>query len=828
MHPTPLIGREAEMTYIINTLDNPSCQLLTLIGMGGVGKTRVAGEIFHHMKNFADGVVWVSLDNVQTHYDIAPTIARHSHFDGIIHSHRELLPYLADKSMLIILDQYEHLSAYTEWLLPFLDECKGIKWLVTSQVALNLSLEWQVALQPLDHIGEDNPAFQLFAYHATRVSRADVIQADKPTIMHICDHLAGHPLAIQLVCRWLKTLSPQDILARLGTFDLLQTTYADIPPRQRNLWGVLRQQWNFLSADEQVLLSQLAFFEGDFSLEAILTCCHSDVMMVDNLVSRSLLIADEGRYRLHSLIRQFIHQHAPADADFIHRYSDYYLDMMNTHASNIKNEGYLVTQRLFDTHYANLRKAWQQAVLDGRDETLIAITPDFFLYTHTRGRNSDFRTWLDFANSHIPIHSALWVIITYLRLYIDIIRGDIEQPDIENQLRMCLKMARSHQMKRIIAHIIRLEGDLLLAHQRYHQALSHYEQAENGFTDQDDTFELARTWNRIGIAYLYIGDFQSAGRYLHQSIRAKRQHHIYIEWIASLNNLAYVHLYTGNITEAQRLVDEMQVISQTIHFNLGKVQAYQLEALMGWLLGDTSAIATYQHHIQTGGIVIFPALQDVHTVLNGLSHLIQHHPQSALTCLDTLHSTDPLDRFWHGWAYGWAYIQHPQPDSLYQHICQLIPIAHHFEADLITYMVLWLCAMWFIQTDKPDQANPILSALASHPISRWGIFQAQLVNYPLQPSANTPDLQALFGRIAPQFGAINPPSSASVPSLSTREIEILTLVAQDYSNQAIADTYHLTVGTVKVHLHRIYQKLDVTNRIQAVRVAQAHRLLPLS
>lgn len=249
---------------------------------------------------------------------------------------------------------------------------------------------------------------------------------------------------------------------------------------------------------------------------------------------------------------------------------------------------------------------------------------------------------------------------------------------------------------------------------------------------------------------------------------------------------------------------------------------------MGWLLGDTSAIATYQQQIQTRGMVIFPALQYAHIVLNGLSHLIQHQPQSALTCLDTLHPTDPLDRFWCAWAYGWAYIQHKQPNSLYHHICQLIPIAHHFEADLITYMTLWLCAMWFTQTDTPDQANKIISVLASHPISSWGFFQVRLAGYTLQASANIPNLHSLFGRISPQFGAINPQLSASIPQLTTREIEILTLVAQDYSNQAIADTYHLTVGTVKVHLHRIYQKLDVTNRVQAVRVAQAHRLLPLS
>ncbi|HRF97144.1 MAG TPA: hypothetical protein PLZ51_18175, partial [Aggregatilineales bacterium] len=299
---------------------------------------------------------------------------------------------------------------------PFLERCPKVKWLITSQVPLNLSMEWQLMVQPLTVDGEQSASVQLFAYHAGRLGRGAVMDTDNQTIIQICDHLEGHPLAIQLVCRWLQTLSPQDILARLGTFDLLEARYADIPPRQRNLWGILRQLWDLLPLDEQHLLSQLSFFEGDFSLEAILGCCDSKLVVVDSLVGRSLLIRQNERYRLHSLIRQFVYTHTPPDEAFISRYSAYYLDIVIKHAGGIKDKRYSLTQRLFDVEYANIRKAWHNAIMLGDYAHIMESLHDFFLYIHTRGRNSDFTTWLTFALERIPEHGSLWVWITFIQV----------------------------------------------------------------------------------------------------------------------------------------------------------------------------------------------------------------------------------------------------------------------------------------------------------------------------------------------------------------------------------------------------------------------------
>ena len=820
---TPLIGRETEIQQIRQTLANPACQLLTLIGMGGIGKTHLAHHIFLETNHMPDGVVWISLETISTSDDILLTFVRHPHFEGKVNSAQEILPYLKDKTMLIILDQYEHLAPHADWIQPFLSSCPHVKWLITSQIGLNISTSWQIYIHPLSWQDEGSASYQLFAYHANRLGRNQIIHTDPVAITQICHHLEGHPLAIQLVCRWLKTLSPQDILNHLHRFDLFQTAYTDIPSRQRNLWGVLHQVWELLHPQEQRLLSQLAFFDGDFNLDAILGCCDATLPILEGLVNRSLLNNQDGRYRLHSLIRQFVSHHAPPQDYFIRRYSDYYVGLIVTHASGIKDERYISTQHLFDVEYANLRKGFHQAILLGNHDTLISAIGDFFLYTHTRGRNTDFFKWLTFTKEQVKPYSPLWIMATFIQNYISIIRGDPLTDDHTQTIKLCTRHAKTHRMNDIMAHLIRLEGDIELRQDHYGKALSAFERAENLFRELNDEFELARTANRIGVIHLYLGNFEQAISYFQQSLAIKREKNIYIEWIASLNNLAHLYLWTGNKTEAKRHAQEMHLISDKIQFRVGKLQAFQLDAFIGFLDDDISQIVAYLAYMQSNQFLIWG--KHAHIVIHALSHLMNHDPNEALSCLETIQPDDPFERFWYRWCLGWASLQNHQADKLYSHINTIIPIAKHFQADLINFMTLTLCGMWFLQTNQASQAETILSGLASHPIATWGIFQRWIT---ASPTIYQDNLHQRLIRIAPQFEEKNMPTQKVIPSLSIREIEILTLVAQDYSNQDIAEKCALTVGTVKVHLHRIYQKLGVTSRVQAVKIAQTHRLLPLS
>ncbi|HRF93918.1 MAG TPA: helix-turn-helix transcriptional regulator, partial [Aggregatilineales bacterium] len=226
-----------------------------------------------------------------------------------------------------------------------------------------------------------------------------------------------------------------------------------------------------------------------------------------------------------------------------------------------------------------------------------------------------------------------------------------------------------------------------------------------------------------------------------------------------------------------------------------------------------------QAHIQAKLAVASDGVRQFNIVLTGLIALLRQSPIEALTHLEAIHPTPSFYRVWHIWAMGWAHSQLGETDKLYQQIHQLMPLTRHFNTDLFAFITLWLCGKWASQT-RGD--NALLAELATHPISHYGIFEIDHAGTFLGT------LQDKLERIAPQFEVTVLPPSAPVTPLSDRETEILLLVAQDYSNQAIAEACHLTVGTVKVHLHRIYQKLGVENRSQAVRLAQSQRLLPLS
>jgi DNA-binding CsgD family transcriptional regulator/tetratricopeptide (TPR) repeat protein len=820
---TPLIGRESEIHQILHTLKNPSCQLLTLIGMGGIGKTHLAAHIFQERSQATHDVVWVSLETLPTSDDIVGALVRHPRFEGKLNSPQDILPYLQTQNMLIILDQYEHLAPHADWIMPFLANCPDVKWLVTSQVALNISTGWQIYIQPLSWDGEQSASHQLFAYHAGRLGREAVIKTDIEAVHQICHHLEGHPLAIQLVCRWLKTLSPQDILNHLHTFDLFQTDYADIPFRQRNLWGVLRHIWELLHPQEQLLLSQLAFFDGDFTLEAIQACCDVTLPMLEGLITRSLLINDTGRYRLHSLIRQFVNHHAPARDSFIQRYSAYYVGLMTKHASGIKDARYLSTQALFDREYANIRKGVHQAILLGKHDPLITGLMDFFLYTHTRGRNSDFFKWLTFARDTSEAYSPLWVVATFLQQYIRLMRGDDLALIQADELKLCAQYAKQHRLTSVTAHLIRLDSDILSRQEQHRKALTACERAEAIFSELDDVFELARTWNRMGVIYLYLGNLERATHYLHQSI-IKRQNQIYIEWIASLNNLADIQILTGNIEQIKQYALEMHHLSEKINFRIGKAQAHQLDGFIGFLDDNLVAMDVYHTYIQS--IDILNWSKHPHIIIVSLTHLMLGDYQQARAHLDTAYPTLSLLRFWYIWCYAWASYQARDTEKLYGYIVDLMPIMHYFQGDLMCFITLLICAWWFDSNDDSTQADTILNLLASHPIAKWAIFARWI--QPIYPQPKTPpDLYAKIKRLAPQFTIKTTTIPQMLPALSDREIEILLLVAQDASNGVIAEKCGVAIGTVKVHLHRIYQKLGVTNRIQAVRVAQAHRLLPI-
>ena len=281
---TALVGREQAMKTVCARLQRPEVRLVTLTGMGGVGKTRLGLQVATELLPiFADGVCFVSLASLRDSSLVVPTIARAL---GLVESAEQplrlrLKAYLRNKHLLLLLDGFEHVARAAPLLVELLQTCPDLKALVTSRSLLHVRGEYEFHVPPLtlpdvEQLSEGE-AFAHCASVALFVQCAQAIKSDfavtranARTIAEICICLEGLPLAIELAAARLRLLSPQALLAWLGQRLLVLTSGAkDVPERQQTLLKTLTWSYDLLSAREQRLFRQLSVFVDGCTLEAV-------------------------------------------------------------------------------------------------------------------------------------------------------------------------------------------------------------------------------------------------------------------------------------------------------------------------------------------------------------------------------------------------------------------------------------------------------------------------------------------------------------------------------------------------------------------------------
>ena len=413
---TPFIGREQELLALGQMLQDPRCLLLTIVGPGGIGKTRLAIAAANQYKDrFPDGVWFVPLAGLNSPALIVPAIAAAVNFRLLDQANpqAQLLRYLHLKKVLLVLDNVEHLLDGVGVFTEILNTCPQVKLLVTSRGRLNLLSEWVFDVQGLPVPASDQEeqfasysAVALFVQSARRVRAGfEFHQEDRRCVLKICQLLEGMPLGLELAAAWVEMLSCEEIAIEIEhNIDFLSVSMRDLPERHRSIRAVFDYSWNMLTVDEQQAMCRLSVFRGGFSRQAAEQVAGASLPLLSTLVNRTLLRrVTPGRYELHELVRQYCVTKLASDpqsyAATQQMHYEYFLALAETANQELKGRDQLEWLRRLEQEHDNLRSALAWALEGDRasaggDELALRLSGALRWFWRIRGHFYEGRNWL--------------------------------------------------------------------------------------------------------------------------------------------------------------------------------------------------------------------------------------------------------------------------------------------------------------------------------------------------------------------------------------------------------------------------------------------------
>jgi len=427
---TPFIGRARELQQIQERLLDPACRLLTVLGAGGMGKTRLSIQAAHQLaatSDVVDDITFISLVEVSDAAALPGALAAGLGLppDATRAPWQRVLDYLRAGAHLLVLDNAEHLLSAAPLLAELLVAAPGTRLLVTSRAPLALRAEWRLPLDGLElerseqtggatAEADEADAVRLFV-QAARRARPDfaLTAAVAADVGRICRLAQGMPLALEIAAGWTRALdcgAIADEIARNMAF--LVSPMRDAPARHRSIEAVFAQSWRLLAPDDQGRLARLSVFRGAFSLEAAGAVAGVSALDLATLLDTSLLRhAGNGWYELHDLVRQFAARQldaragssSPSDQGIAtqQRHSDYYLRLVATQEPSLHGAEPRTAVATIQREWGNIHAAWQWAAEQRRVETLIASLDALARFYDVTARFADAESLLGRALARV-------------------------------------------------------------------------------------------------------------------------------------------------------------------------------------------------------------------------------------------------------------------------------------------------------------------------------------------------------------------------------------------------------------------------------------------
>jgi predicted ATPase/DNA-binding CsgD family transcriptional regulator len=866
--PTPFVGRTTEVAEIAALLADPACRLLTLVGPGGIGKTRLALEVAARpLRDFADGVFFIDLAPLSSPDNIIHSVAHALRFQFYESGdlRQQLLDYLREKCALLVVDNFEHLLEGAPLIADVLNAAPDVKILATSREPLSLREEWIRHVEgmryPADSRLDDVDSYsavQLFVECARRIRRGFSLDDEADCVARICQLVEGMPLAIELAATWLRTLAPTDIAREIEQDkDFLATTLRNIPERHRSIRAIFERSWMLLSGEEQAVYRRLSAFRGGFRQDAAEHVAGASLQALAALVDKSLLgRASSGRYGIHDLLQRFaeekLDQSGEADA-ICDAHAGYYADFLAQRIADLKGRRQLEALDEIEADLENVRTGWQRAVSRQNTTSIVRAMEAIHLFFYMRTRwqeGHEFFRWtlehlIPLGVQHPVVNSIAMYSVRMLALHR---RPLINVEGMRDQVEQCLRVAQRHGNRHDEALCLYIVGNMLTVITHYADALLFLESGLAVCHELDDKFYAAQTLQVLGICYSQLGRTDNATR---QSLDLRREIGDKVGMAGSLINLGARAFMVGHHVEAERHVREGVSIARQMG-NWGRVSFGTVS--LGFIVfyrGDMEEA----HRLGREALDMAAALNILDAKGEALRLLIalavaEEDYAAARSLCEELQPIDPTSV-----DMEMAFISCGMADyeAARRHFRTALRVMGAVGAHDAALSYLPTALILLAHEGELEKAIELMAVIANHPIKNADLL---FKKYPVMARHRA----ALEAEVAPAVFAAawergqasnvetvmaalldhfdvardNLPHAAQptpdgpaemVEALSQRELEVLRLTAAGLSNREIAEQLVVGVSTVKKHINHIYDKLGVKSRTQAIARARAMKVI---
>jgi len=813
----PLIGREKELTEVVERLENSACRLLTVVGPGGVGKTHLALEAASRLEDaYQDGIIFVNLQPVSA-ADFTASLAEALplKLSGSEDPGAQLIRYLKDKHTLLLLDNFEHLLERATFLSKLLSQTTRLKLFVTSREALHLNDEWLYPLpglavpsQPRRGQLTDYSAVRLFAEQARRLNPAFSLEKEGEDVAQICRLVGGLPLALKLAASWSRTIDCAEIADEIErNLDFLARPLRDTPERHHSIQAAFNKTWNLLAAEERRVFRQLSVFKGGFHREAAQEVAGADLEILSSLVDKSML-RHEDRYHIHELLRQFGEEKlmaSPEKARTVRqRFITYYADFLHRRLEAINGAAQFQAASEIAGEWENIRTAWQQATAAGETDAIQRAASTYFYFCQLRSRFLEGANALQAAAAQIENQAVSSERDLTLALlfnhegWLRIRTGEFKRAQHILQKSCDLYEGRDVPPLPFMGNDssvpLALTSTVLGSPGR---AVELCKSALAGADARGDQHNQAFAHYGLAAALISQGRYQTAYHHARQACELAREtgNRWFLAYpLIELGNAALAMDQTSEAEESYResyvikeAFDDPEGMAVTLS-RLGEVavQGGRYEEAQDWL---TKSLELYRDLNDRGG------LAGSLLGLGKVAHVTGDHPTAG------------------------------------RYFRQALDIAVKIQFRPLALSILVEIAALYSSFDKYKLAVTLLALTEGHPASKHETRQrAQRQLQSLQSRMTESDFQSevrqasgldLDGtlkkvetKIAALFENVKGAQPLAEP-LTDRELDVLRLIAKGYTNEEISEELVLAVGTVKWYASQIYGKLGVSNRTRA-------------